>query len=43
LYNLAEDPLEQNDLWEQKPEIVARLAALLEKYKKDGRSAPRQK
>jgi hypothetical protein len=24
LYNLAEDPLETDDLWEQKPEIVAR-------------------
>ncbi len=41
LYNLAEDPTEQNDLWEKKPEIVARLTALLDKYKKEGRSAPR--
>jgi arylsulfatase A-like enzyme len=41
LYNLAEDPREQNDLWEKRPEIVARLAALLERYKKEGRSAPR--
>jgi len=30
--NLAEDPLESEDLWEKRPEIVARLAALLEKY-----------
>jgi len=43
LYNLAEDPLESDDLWEKRPEIVARLTALLEKYKKDGRSAPRKK
>lgn len=42
LYNLAEDPQERNDLWEQKPEIVARLTALLERYKQDGRSAPRR-
>ena len=40
LYNLAEDSRETNDLWEKRPEIVARLTALLEKYKKDGRSAP---
>ena len=40
LYNLGEDPLEQNDLWEKHPEIVARLTALLERYKKEGRSAP---
>ena len=42
LYNLADAPTEQNDLWEKKPEIVARLTALLEKYKKDGRSTPRR-
>jgi arylsulfatase A-like enzyme len=41
LYNLVEDPLEQNDLWEKHSEIVARLTALLEQYKKEGRSAPR--
>lgn len=43
LYNLAADPFEQDDLWEKRPEIVARLTALLEKYKKEGRSAPRKK
>lgn len=43
LYNLAEDPLESEDLWEKHPEIVARLTALLDKYKKDGRSAPRKR
>jgi hypothetical protein len=43
LYNLAADPFEQDDLWEKRPEIVARLSALLEKYKKEGRSAPRKK
>ncbi|MBM3311024.1 MAG: arylsulfatase, partial [Candidatus Aminicenantes bacterium] len=40
LYNLAEDPGEQNDLWEKRPDVVARLTALLEKYKTEGRSAP---
>ncbi len=43
LYNLAADPGESHDLWEKRPEIVARLTALLEKYKRDGRSAPRRK
>jgi arylsulfatase A len=28
LYNLVEDPLEQNDLWKKHPEIVARLTAV---------------
>jgi arylsulfatase A len=42
LYNLKADPSETNNLWLQKPEIVARLTALLEKYQRDGRSvAPR--
>jgi arylsulfatase A-like enzyme len=38
LYNLDEDPEEQHNLWLQKPEIVARLTGILEKYKADGRS-----
>ncbi len=40
LYNLARDPYEQDDLWDRHPEIVERLSALLERYKKEGRSAP---
>jgi len=43
LYNLSEDPLEQNDLWEKHPEIVARLTALLDKYKREGRSVPERR
>lgn len=38
LYDLAADIGEQNNLYEQHPEIVERLSALLEKYKADGRS-----
>jgi arylsulfatase A-like enzyme len=38
LYDLAKDPGEKNNLWLQEPKVVARLTALLEKYKKDGRS-----
>lgn len=40
LYNLALDPYEENNLWDKHPDIVARLATLLEKYKREGRSAP---
>ena len=38
LYNLKDDPQEKNNLWKDKPEIVAELTTLLEKYKADGRS-----
>jgi arylsulfatase A-like enzyme len=40
LYNLADDPQEQNNLWLQKPDMVKRLTELLEKYQADGRSRP---
>jgi hypothetical protein len=38
LYNLAVDPGETENLWLKRPEIVARLTALLEKYQREGRS-----
>ncbi len=41
LYNLAEDPGERHNLYDAHPEIVARLRALLERYRRSGRSAPR--
>jgi arylsulfatase A len=41
LYNLQDDPGEQTNLWLQKPEIVARLTALLERYQEQGYSRPR--
>jgi len=40
LYNIAEDPKEENNLWDHHPEIIERLTALLERYKEEGRSAP---
>jgi arylsulfatase A len=40
LYNLDDDPREQHNLWLEKPEIVARLTTLLDKYKREGRSRP---
>ncbi len=38
LYNLADDLGETKNLWLQEPKVVARLTALLEKYRKEGRS-----
>ena len=40
LYDLREDLIQRANLYAQKPEIVERLKALLEKYKADGRSTP---
>ncbi len=40
LYNIAEDPGEQNNLWDQHLEMVERLTELLEGYKRLGRSVP---
>ena len=40
LYNLAEDPTEENNLYLEKPEVVKRLGMLLDKYRKSGRSTP---
>jgi arylsulfatase A-like enzyme len=41
LYNLADDPSETKNLYADKPEVVKRLAALLEQYQKKGRSTAR--
>ena len=40
LYNLAEDPFEQDDLWDERPEIIERLKTLLERYIEQGHSRP---
>ncbi|MCE9547831.1 MAG: arylsulfatase, partial [Planctomycetia bacterium] len=40
LYNLTDDPGETKNLYNERPEVVARLSALLKKYQRDGRSAP---
>jgi len=40
LYDLRDDLPQRANLYAQKPEIVERLKALLEKYKADGRSTP---
>jgi arylsulfatase A len=41
LYNLKQDPAERKNLYGEHPEIVEKLKNLLEKYKLEGRSAPR--
>jgi arylsulfatase A len=40
LYDLKADPQERRNLYAEQPEVVSRLKALLEKYKRDGRSVP---
>jgi arylsulfatase A-like enzyme len=41
LYNLAVDPSQANNLYGQYPERVTALKELLERYKREGRSVPR--
>jgi hypothetical protein len=43
LYDLSVDPGETNNLYFKHPDIVKKLKAQLEEYKKAGRSAPRRK
>ncbi|MCP4643160.1 MAG: arylsulfatase [bacterium] len=38
LYNMAGDMAESRNMWDERPEIVERLTALLEKYRREGRS-----
>ncbi len=40
LYNLAEDPFEEKNLWKQRPEIVDRLRQLFQQHLENGRSRP---
>jgi len=41
LYHLADDPLEQDNLYNQRPEIVRQLTERLERCRQQGRSRPR--
>ena len=41
LFNLADDPSEQNNVYTQYPEVVAQLQTLLSRYRDQGYSAPR--
>jgi arylsulfatase A len=43
LYNLQDDPGEQNDVINDHPEVVKHLATLLERQRADGRSSPPQR
>lgn len=40
LYNVREDISQRNNLYVEKPAVVSELKALLERYKKEGRSTP---
>ena len=43
LYNLFDDPGEQQNLWDIRPRVVAELTERLETYKRTGRSAPKKR
>ncbi len=40
LYDMTADQGEKNNLWNERPDVVAELTALLSKYQRDGRSVP---
>ena len=40
LYDLSQDLAERHNLYGEHPDVVKRLKALLEQYKRDGRSTP---
>ena len=40
LYNIERDPREEENLWDERPDIVQRLTKLLEKYRQQGYSRP---
>ena len=40
LYNLADDPGEQHNVWSDHPDVVKRLTVLLDQYRTSGRSRP---
>lgn len=40
LYDLATDPAESRNLYQQHPDVVARLTALLDRYRRQGYSRP---
>jgi arylsulfatase A-like enzyme len=40
LYDLVSDPGEEHDLYRERPEVVARLSSLLDRYRREGRSRP---
>ncbi len=43
LYDMAKDLSERHNLWLESPDVVERLTKLLERYKSEGRSAPRRR
>ncbi|MCW1430648.1 sulfatase family protein [Novosphingobium sp. JCM 18896] len=42
LYDLAADPREEDNLYDRRPDIVARLSATLDRLQREGRSRPRR-
>ena len=42
LYNIVDDPSEEEDLWDERPDLVEKMRASLKRYQEQGRSAPRR-
>jgi len=42
LYNIDDDPYETKNVYNENPDVVKQLTKLLDKYQRQGRSAPRQ-
>jgi len=40
VYDMEQDISERRNLWLEQPEVVKHLTALLEEYRKEGRSTP---
>jgi hypothetical protein len=40
LYHLDENPAETDDYWTERPDVVANLTGLLERYQRQGHSRP---
>jgi arylsulfatase A-like enzyme len=40
LHHLGDDPAEATDYWTERPDVVATLSALLERYRREGHSRP---
>ena len=41
LYDLRADPSETENLWGKRPKVVARMTAILDRYRREARSAPK--
>jgi hypothetical protein len=40
LYDLREDPVEEHNLWAERPDVVREMAAMVKEQQEAGRSRP---